>query len=751
MDPAQRFVLQRLGETFRNDAVEQGQPDEHVGIFVRDLHKLTAHIHMDGQLLRTFPHQSLLHGLAGLHFAADELPQKPTGLVFRPLADQKFVLLPNQSSHNIHGLVLSQHSGRNGGNPNRPFRTGQSFRSRDAILNVHIPASFGQSYGHVGSIRIEDSENILLFAIDLKGYHVRIVHTDGMYLFPDLVPGHQPKGRVGFPESDQSPVKCHIALILFLVQVFPFQRIDLIGRTVAVVVKAALLGRLGPQHFLTGLHKGNTLGQEGKGRRQIVHLHQHVPGRFRRGQANAVKEGVVIMAGDVVHTLVRLCRPQGHTHKAGFQLVLGANGAADESGSSVVKHRAPQQIPNRIAEEGESRHFGGIALYGQIKAGLGQLGIHAPALAVENDVGVGLVNGMNDLVDGLHIDQAHQIEAEAVDVILVRPVVEGIHQILAHHDPLGGGIVAAAGAVGIHAVFVDPAEISGHNLVKAEIPSLKNMVVDHVHNHADAVVVQSLHHLLHFLHTDGAVVGIRSVGTFGNIEVHRVIAPVELRIAAAFIGIAVVKNRQQMQMGDAQVLDVVQTGRLAGFGFLSGFRHTQELALILDPGAAVHGKVTDVKLVDKGVGNVDPGVGIAVLFPAVGIGAVHIDDHGPFAVDAGGLGIGVAGLTDLTVHQYKVGVVDPIQIAHTLRDPGTVDIGLHVQLREQVVGAGRTAAVKVDGDLFGSGSPDPEGRLLGRPDSAQIAAGIGIFFFKCVGRVEIEHCDGTPYYIKITC
>ena len=132
-------------------------------------------------------------------------------------------------------------------------------------------------------------------------------------------------------------------------------------------------------------------------------------------------------------------------------------------------------------------------------------------------------------------------------------------------------------------------------------------------------------------------------------------------------------------MGDAQILQVVQTGGGAVCGGGAGLGQAKELALplVLDAGAVVDGEVTDVQLVDDRVGVVFGLVGD--LAPAVGgIGGIQIDDHAALAVDAGGTGIGVHCLHGLAVHGDSIGVIHPVKIAVNGHDPGAVHILFHV-------------------------------------------------------------------------
>ena len=107
-------MLQRLGKAIGNGAVKQGQTDEDVRVFVDDLHEPIPNIQVYRQLFHTLPAQRLFLRFTLLHLAAGELPEKPTGLILRPLADQKPVLLPDQRRHHFHGLFPGQNHGGDG-------------------------------------------------------------------------------------------------------------------------------------------------------------------------------------------------------------------------------------------------------------------------------------------------------------------------------------------------------------------------------------------------------------------------------------------------------------------------------------------------------------------------------------------------------------------------------------------------------------------------------------------------------------
>ena len=545
-------------------------------------------------------------------------------------------------------------------------------------MNIAIPGTCGQGKGHGVAVGIENGNDSVIPVLDPVGSHPGIFCINGENAGFHRLPPGLPQSLVGLAEGNQPPVIVSCLPVLRLVQGVPSQGIDPVRGTVAVFVKSAPALGLGAQHFLARLEEGHALGQHDKGRRQPALPDQRFPVRLRAGQSQPVNQGVVVMAGDIVDALFRPGCPAGHSHEAGVQSIFVADRAGNKAGGMAVKNAAPEQIPDGIAEEGNPGHFGRIALHRKLHTGPHRLGFHLPALAVEDYIWMAAVNGAYDLVHGLGVQQSHQVKPEAVNVVGIRPVIHGIHNVFAHHAPLGGGVIAAAGAIAVAAVFVDPAEIPGDDLVEGETPGVIDVVVDHVHHHAHSGVVDGLHHLLHFFDPHAAVKGVRGVGAFRHVEILRVIAPVVLGPGRGLVGVAIVIHRQQVDVGHPQRADVVQSGGIAAPGFSPGFRQPQKLSLIPDVAGAVHGQVPDVQLVEYRVGDAFPGEGVGVLVPALRLGVRFVQNHGPLAVYPHSPGVRVAGLGFPAVHIHKISVVQPLQIAHTLGIPGAIYIRVHL-------------------------------------------------------------------------
>ena len=192
-------------------------------------------------------------------------------------------------------------------------------------------------------------------------------------------------------------------------------------------------------------------------------------------------------------------------------------------------------------------------------------------------------------------------------------------------------------------------------------------------------------------------------------------------------------------MGHAQTADVRHADGNASSGGEVGLCKGQILPFVPERSTTLHGKVPDMKFIDHRIGDPDSGMRVPVLGPTLWVGAFQIHDHGPFSVQTGGPGIGIASFIHLAVYHDKVGVINAVQVACTLSDPGAAYIPLHGNLPQNGLGIGIAGGIQIDGDLLGGGSPQPEQGFLRCPGCAQIAAAIGILRFKLRGRIHFIH------------
>ena len=287
----------------------------------------------------------------------------------------------------------------------------------------------------------------------------------------------------------------------------------------------------------------------------------------------------------------------------------------------VITEGTAQAVAELVAKGSNARETVDVVLHRQgIRGKLGSTG--GPSFAIDVNGGVYLVQG---LADGAHRPQvvdAHEVEAEAVHVIFLHPILHALHHVAAHHGALGGSLVAASGGVGKGAVGLVAVEVSGHGALEVAAIGHGGMVVHHVHHHADARPVQGHHHLLELADARGGVVGIGGVRAFGGIVVLGVISPVVLGLVeAGFVHGGIIEGREDVYVGDAQLLQVVDARLLPAGGGGAFLGQGQELASVRDAAEGVDGEIPVVHLINNNVCKAFQ-FGADVLVPAFGVGRV---------------------------------------------------------------------------------------------------------------------------------
>ena len=499
------------------------------------------------------------------------------------------------------------------------------------------------------------------------------------------------EGREALADGDQALVEVGAGPV-GLADV-PVDGVDGVVRVIAVVIAALASGKLRAGHL--ELH---TLGRHQDGLGQAELLQVGLGGSAGVGAVGGAAVGFDdLVPKDQIVVGVGIGDGLG---SVGEPTVVGVQAAPDRIGLVAVgiALNPARRIAVGVALDGVAHPVAEQADAGVQAEGLGAVlgravgdaGVAAgPGLAVHQDLpafaAVQLVQIRADQIHGLHVVAAHEVEAEAVDVILGGPIVDGLDHVLPEHQLVGGGDVATAGAVVPGGGAGHPEVVAGNGVVEGVVVEqtgapfvgihVIGVVVDHVHDHGDARLVEGLDHLLELGDPGVAVIGVRGVGALGYVVVDGIVAPVAVGgvVGDSLIHGAEVVSRQQVDRVDAHLLEIIDAGGdLAGGAVQRGavLGEGQVLAPVLlgDAGRGGDGEVADMHLPDNGVGAlVQQDVGI--VLPALGIGGVQIDDHGAVAVDAGGLGIDVAGLIGLAAGGDQVGIVDILVVPVQLQGP----------------------------------------------------------------------------------
>jgi hypothetical protein len=170
-------------------------------------------------------------------------------------------------------------------------------------------------------------------------------------------------------------------------------------------------------------------------------------------------------------------------------------------------------------------------------------------------------------------ERRREVEPEPVDVHLLDPVAQRVHDQLQHvglahvHRVAGPRVVHVVAGIVVHQAVVRGVVEALHRDRRTEVVALRGVVVDHVEDHLDARGVEVLDHLLEL--------GDRPQP--GRARVLRVRCEVGDRVVAPVVGqaaldevvlVEVVVDGQQLDRGDAEVAEVADDGRVreAGVG-----------------------------------------------------------------------------------------------------------------------------------------------------------------------------------------
>ena len=526
-----------------------------------------------------------------------------------------------------------------------------------------------------------------------------------------------PQPREAGPQGDQPAVVVHQPVEA--AGPAPAQLVDGSRGAVAVVQALFGAGKLLARQHEGGAHAGQVdaggqpvLGQDDVGGGGVVRFfvfdgHQLIP----QSQIVVGRHIADDLAGGAGVDPV-LQAPGPHRRADVPEGVLPALHIA---GAARLEAVALDGVPGVVAEHPDpgAQHLE-VGLVGLIPAqhtlpALPGLAVHQDLLAPRQ-----LIQRGADLVHGVHVEQAHQVEAEAVDVVLFGPVEDRVDHIAAGHGPLAAELAPAAAAVGQGAVRVLAEEIIRDGVVQDVLVAV-HMVVHHVHHHADARLVEGGHHLLELLDPHFAVVGVGGIAALGDIIVGGVVPPVVLQPEGpGLVHAAKVEHRHQLHMADAQAAQVVQAGGTdvvpGQGGALLGKGQVFAPPRPGEPAVRVPGKVPDAHLPDHPPGGGDHRP--SVELPARRVGAAQVHDHAADAVHPRRPGVGVARLPHLAVHPHRKGVVKPVLVPGQVDGPAAVLPPFHGQRADAK--ALVPLAVKVDHHLLGRGGPQPQpGALTG--------------------------------------
>ena len=427
--------------------------------------------------------------------------------------------------------------------------------------------------------------------------------------------------------------------VLFLL--IPIDGIDVVGRLIAIV--HALLAA---EHFFAGEYKRSSLRCQHYGLSQFCHLYSIGFGAFGHRYGEFVGKAKVVVARHIVHYLLRRngirslgvialrivdLRMGCRCHNTYLHSFLVSGLTACKTRVFSIGIMALHSIANIVAEHRHALHLSHIHLQSTLLHGQWRVA-GSPTFAVDESRRIDGFQRLHHIVHSAHIVNSHKVESEAIDMIFLSPIAHRFHYKIVHHLAFAGCFVAATRSVAKRAIAAMAIVIARRSEFEIAALSDAGVIIHHIHHHAYASLMQRLHHKFHLANAHIGVDGIGGIRAVGGVIIDGIVAPVILiACQIAFVNAVIVERRQYVHVGNAQFLQVVDTGLFAIEAQCAVFEHCHKFSFVRDARIGMHREVAMMHLIEHHIGETLH-LGTAVFEPATRIGGSHIDDGGTLAI-----------------------------------------------------------------------------------------------------------------------
>ena len=215
------------------------------------------------------------------------------------------------------------------------------------------------------------------------------------------------------------------------------------------------------------------------------------------------------------------CNTETNTSLMPFQ-------SGKESTLGIIAERTTQAIAKLIAKCGDAGQAVNIVFHRQR--------IHrqlrrtcSPTFSIYINSRVYFVYSFTDGTHGFQIVNAHQVEAETIDMIFVHPVFHTFHHIFTHHGTLRRCLITTPRSIGKIPFRCLTIKITGNGTLEIAPFGHCRMIIHHIHHHTDTCLMQRHHHLFKFTDTNLRSIRVGRIRTIWHIIILRVISPIVLR------------------------------------------------------------------------------------------------------------------------------------------------------------------------------------------------------------------------------
>ena len=131
-------------------------------------------------------------------------------------------------------------------------------------------------------------------------------------------------------------------------------------------------------------------------------------------------------------------------------------------------------------------------------------------------------------------------------------------------------------------------------------------------------------------------------------------------------------------MSHSKAFDVINACSISAFSLCSRLSKCSILACICHVSLLIHGKITNMQLIDHSISHTLRCVWILIICPAFRIGRIKIDDHSSFSIDTCSSGIRIACFHIQSVKNRSICVVSTSEILRYFCHPCTLLASRHL-------------------------------------------------------------------------
>ena len=173
------------------------------------------------------------------------------------------------------------------------------------------------------------------------------------------------------------------------------------------------------------------------------------------------------------------------THNTKLNTLLSTGKSGKESTFVVIIERTTQSITHFIGESGNTGHPIRIHLHSQrVLRHLRSLS--RPSFTINNDTRINRRSSLADFIHCCNIMNSHQVKAEPIKMVFVKPMQYRLYHIFPHHRTVTCRFITTGRPISETTVRHLTIEIPRYCTFKITFSSVKCMIIHYIQHHPDA-------------------------------------------------------------------------------------------------------------------------------------------------------------------------------------------------------------------------------------------------------------------------